>query len=172
MGRTCTQAGYGARAGDAILVNSRAMPLGQRAFCMVGVAQLVRAPGCGPGCRGFESHHSPRLSSRSAAPVLQARGPLPAPVSDFGSVSGAGPVFRPDRITWQERAEGRYGPLSCSHHRGFRRWAPARPVSRPDRQSATRLPGDYPDRTRTGRRRRASDRPGLIIPTLRWSTIS
>jgi hypothetical protein len=26
---------------------------------MVGVAQLVRAPGCGPGCRGFESHRSP-----------------------------------------------------------------------------------------------------------------
>ena len=40
---------------------------------------------------------------------------------------------------------------------GFRRWAPARPVSRPDRQPATGLPGDYPDRTFTGRRRRASD---------------
>ena len=26
---------------------------------MVGVAQLVRAPGCGPGGRGFKSHHSP-----------------------------------------------------------------------------------------------------------------
>jgi hypothetical protein len=26
---------------------------------MVGVAQLVRAPGCGPGCRGFESPRSP-----------------------------------------------------------------------------------------------------------------
>lgn len=26
---------------------------------MVGVAQLVRAPGCGPGGRGFEPHHSP-----------------------------------------------------------------------------------------------------------------
>jgi hypothetical protein len=35
------------------------MPTRQRAFCMVGVAQLVRAPGCGPGCRGFESPHSP-----------------------------------------------------------------------------------------------------------------
>jgi hypothetical protein len=40
---------------------------------------------------------------------------------------------------------------------GFRRWAPARPVSRPNRQPATGLPGDYPDRTFTGRRRRASD---------------
>ncbi len=26
---------------------------------MAGVAQLVRAPGCGLGCRGFESHRSP-----------------------------------------------------------------------------------------------------------------
>ena len=42
-------------------------------------------------------------------------------------------------------------------HKGFRRWAPARPVSRPNRQPATGLPGDYPDRTHTGRRRRASD---------------
>ncbi len=42
-------------------------------------------------------------------------------------------------------------------HKGFRRWAPARPVSRPNRQPATRLPGNYPDRTHTSRRRRASD---------------
>jgi hypothetical protein len=41
--------------------------------------------------------------------------------------------------------------------KGFRRWAPTRPVSRPGRQPATGLPGDYPDRTLTGRRRRASD---------------
>ncbi len=27
----------------------------------MNVAQMVRAPGCGPGCRGFESHHSPVL---------------------------------------------------------------------------------------------------------------
>ena len=26
---------------------------------MVGVAQLVRAPDCGSGGRGFDSHHSP-----------------------------------------------------------------------------------------------------------------
>ena len=26
---------------------------------MVGIAQLVRVPGCGPGGRGFESHYSP-----------------------------------------------------------------------------------------------------------------
>ena len=29
------------------------------AYTTVSVAQLVRAPGCGPGGRGFESHHSP-----------------------------------------------------------------------------------------------------------------
>ena len=28
---------------------------------MVGVAQLDRAPGCGPGGRGFEPRHSPVL---------------------------------------------------------------------------------------------------------------
>ncbi len=28
---------------------------------MVGVAQLVRAPGCGPGGRGFKPHHSPLI---------------------------------------------------------------------------------------------------------------
>ena len=32
---------------------------------MVGVAQLVRAPGCGPGGRGFKSHHSPKFSGYS-----------------------------------------------------------------------------------------------------------
>ena len=28
---------------------------------MVDVAQLVRAPGCGSGGRGFETHHSPHF---------------------------------------------------------------------------------------------------------------
>ena len=40
-------------------------------------------------------------------------------------------------------------------HKGFRRWASTRPVSRPGRQPATGPPGSYPDRTHTGRRRRA-----------------
>ena len=31
---------------------------------MVGVAQLVRVPDCDSGCRGFESHRSPRFSFR------------------------------------------------------------------------------------------------------------
>ena len=29
-------------------------------FIVVGVAQLVRAPDCGSGGRGFESHHPPQ----------------------------------------------------------------------------------------------------------------
>ena len=29
---------------------------------MVGVAQSIRAPGCGPGGRGFDSHRSPQKS--------------------------------------------------------------------------------------------------------------
>ena len=31
---------------------------------MVGVAQLVRAPDCGSGCRGFESLYPPHKSQR------------------------------------------------------------------------------------------------------------
>jgi hypothetical protein len=39
---------------------------------MVGVAQLVRAPGCGPGCRGFESPRSPQCDvSRHRKQVSQ-----------------------------------------------------------------------------------------------------
>ena len=54
--------------GPAILLKGRAMSLGAArvllslrhdSATMVGVAQLVRAPGCGPGCRGFESPRSP-----------------------------------------------------------------------------------------------------------------
>src|SRR6266540_5045117 len=39
--------------------------------------------------------------------------------------------------------------------KGFRRWAPTRPVSRPSRQPATGPPGSYPDGTHTRWRRRA-----------------
>ena len=40
----------------------------QYTIYMVIVAQLVRAPGCGPGGRGFESPHSP-----SWAPLFNCR---------------------------------------------------------------------------------------------------
>ena len=33
---------------------------------MVGVAQLVRAPDCGSGGRGFKSHHSPQKAPNGA----------------------------------------------------------------------------------------------------------
>ena len=49
------------------------------------------------------------------------------------------------------------GPLSCSPLQGFRHWASTRPVSRPSRQSATGPPDSYPDRTHTGKRRRATN---------------
>jgi hypothetical protein len=39
-------------------------------FLVVGVAQSVRAPGCGPGGRGFDSLHSPQFAPR----CLQAQG--------------------------------------------------------------------------------------------------
>ena len=39
---------------------------------MVSVAQLVRAPDCGSGGRGFESHHSPNkiIKKGLSAPFL------------------------------------------------------------------------------------------------------
>src|SRR3954468_13750065 len=40
---------------------------------------------------------------------------------------------------------------------GFRHWASTPPVSKRSRQSATGPPGGYPDRTHTGKRRRADD---------------
>ena len=38
---------------------------------MVGIAQLVRAPDCGSGGRGFESHHSPAVYFRFCELVAQ-----------------------------------------------------------------------------------------------------
>src|SRR5580658_1248116 len=53
----------------------------RRPAAMVGVAQLVRAPGCGPGCRGFESHRSPPFHDvpGQSAPVPPAEGYVPVP---------------------------------------------------------------------------------------------
>jgi hypothetical protein len=52
---------------------------------MVGVAQLVRAPGCGPGCRGFESPRSPHGNCRSGGPARAAAGPSGVVVSSLGA---------------------------------------------------------------------------------------
>ena len=38
------------------------MYCGKKLFDMVGIAQLVRAPVCGTGGRGFESLYSPHIS--------------------------------------------------------------------------------------------------------------
>ena len=42
---------------------------------MVGVAQLVRAPDCGSGGRGFETRHPPHISLHGsvAAPLLEGK---------------------------------------------------------------------------------------------------
>jgi hypothetical protein len=37
---------------------------------VVNVAQLVRAPDCGSGGRGFESHHSPHLCHQEIAQAV------------------------------------------------------------------------------------------------------
>jgi helix-turn-helix protein len=47
------------------------------------------------------------------------------------------------------RASGHDGPHRRFSIQGFRRWALARPVSRPSRRPATGHPGSYPDRTST-----------------------
>ena len=43
-----------------IIVGLDGAAVGPQRHSTVGVAQLVRAPGCGPGGRGFESPHSPQ----------------------------------------------------------------------------------------------------------------
>ncbi len=49
---------------------------------MVGIAQLVRAPGCGPGGQGFESLYSPH--NKHALPLLGCRQVVKAPDFDSG----------------------------------------------------------------------------------------
>ena len=51
---------------------------------MVGIAQLVRVPGCGPGGRGFESHYSPHLILQSGKTMGCSQA---VKATDFDSVS-------------------------------------------------------------------------------------
>ena len=83
--------------------------------------------------------------------------PLPWPSPCFRGLGT--PCTHPEGWTSNDAAgfASRYGPLSCSPHRGFRHWASTRPVSKPSRQSATGPPGSYPDRTPTGKQRRADE---------------
>ena len=64
-------------------------PGSDAAGTMVGVAQLVRAPGCGPGGRGFESPRPPQRNSRSGGAARMTAAPPGFAVSDFGSRTGA-----------------------------------------------------------------------------------
>jgi hypothetical protein len=64
------------------------------------------------------------------------------------------------------------GPHHRSPQRGFRRWAPTPPVSRRSRQPATGPPGSYPDRTSTGRRRRAYEHEETPCTTSRCTSCS
>ena len=62
---------------------------------MVAVAQLVRAPGCGPGGRGFESHQPPvfvrgRLSAASPQRYI------PKPDGDCGEKSATADATQGD----------------------------------------------------------------------------
>src|ERR1019366_4025138 len=54
---------------------------------LVGVAQKVRAPGCGPGGRGFKSPRSPH--SCECAPLARQGGAVTTPSGAVGLVTGA-----------------------------------------------------------------------------------
>ena len=66
---------------------------------MVGIAQLVRAPGCGPGGHGFDSHYSPHIKilDVGVSPSGKAR--------DFDSRIRRFEPFHPSQ---------KYGPLAQS----------------------------------------------------------
>jgi hypothetical protein len=73
-------------------------PSGQRASCCGpavrpgddgGRSSAGRAPGCGPGCRGFKSLRSPQRKCRSEGPAPMGSGPLVHQASDSGSELGA-----------------------------------------------------------------------------------
>ena len=69
---------------------------------MVGVAQLVRAPDCGSGCRGFESLYPPQLEGESEHRLrLSSPFTKPAPVHIGVSPSGKARDFD-SRIRWFE----------------------------------------------------------------------
>ncbi len=66
---------------------------------MVGVAQLVRAPGCGPGGQGFKSLHSPHLvyGGRSSVGRAPGCGPGGRGFKSHRSPFFHAPVAQPDR---------------------------------------------------------------------------
>ncbi len=114
--------------------------------------------------RGGPLQFPPPLSARSAP--LTPRDPSRLHLQDLHRFHGlrpsppgsASPRPRHTARSLNDAAgfTSRYGPHSCTPpNRGARRWAPTPPVSRRDRQPATGPPDSYPDRTSTGKRRRA-----------------
>ena len=106
--------------------------LGQTPGDMVDVAQLVRAPGCGPGGRGFDSPHSPFLMPMSQ-PQLQLISPRTDLADEYrrmvGQFTQAGEEFHQYEIEdiegdfaayvnkLEDRHSGRYLPedaVPCS----------------------------------------------------------
>ena len=59
---------------------------------MVGIAQLVRAPDCGSGCRGFESHYPPHTRGEGPERPLRPFPPQP-------SILGCSQVVRHGTLT-------------------------------------------------------------------------
>ena len=157
--------GYAVRPAQAVL---RPPPTPTRPAIHFPGSPVIRTPRSGdkirrsPGRGGPPQFPSPP-SMRSAphTPGSSSRLRLQA----LHRFHGLRPDFREARHSLA-RPEGRLsndaagfasccGPHLRSPQRGFRRWAPTWPVSRPSRQPATGPPGSYPDRTSTGRRRRA-----------------
>jgi hypothetical protein len=90
----------------------------------------------------------------------------------FALISGARhSLFPPTGGTSNDAAgfASCYGPHRRSPLQGFRRWAPTPGVSPRRRQPATGPPGSYPDRTSTGRQRRAYEQQD---PPWRYVTVS
>ena len=58
---------------------------------MVGIAQLVRAPDCGSGCRGFESLYPPHMKAEGPELLLR-----PGP---FPQIQGCSQVVRQGTLT-------------------------------------------------------------------------
>ncbi len=69
--------------------------------------------------------------------------------------SATSPTTSPDPCWRPEDSEPTYTLDWDEPQKGFRRWASTRDISLRRRQPATGPPGSYPDRTPTGRRRRA-----------------
>ena len=76
---------------------------------MVGVAQLVRAAGCGPAGRGFKSRHSPHfvLSPRSSPRIRAFLLPRKTPCT-----SGICKICSEDAFSAGELSAGNPGPKS------------------------------------------------------------